>query len=48
MSKHIIHKVGDIKIQAYNNGSYAYISDQGILRNIPSELGKKILNIKLG
>ena len=43
MSNHKKHKIGDILIQEYNNGSFAYYLDGHGWRNIPSELGKKII-----
>lgn len=44
-SRHKIHNLAHgIKIQEYNNGSYAYwIEDSSYWRNIPAELGKVLV-----
>lgn len=44
-SRHKIHNLAyGIKIQEYNNGSYAYwIEDRSYWRNIPAELGKVLV-----
>ena len=45
MSRHKIHNLAHgIKIQEYNNGSYAYwIEDRSYWKNIPAELGKVLV-----
>lgn len=43
--KHKIYTSGDIKIKAYNNGSYGYYLEDKGWRNIPHELGKKLVKL---
>jgi len=49
----MIYKIGDIEIQKYSNGSYAYYignktqHNKYLWHNIPKELGEKLIKIKL-
>ena len=41
------HTIGNIIIQEYSNGSWAYWLDGKGWRNIPKELGQKLVKLKI-